>query len=217
VWLAVIDGLSEQIERLERTILDHAVLEGDYRMLTTIPGVGAVLASTIEYETGEIGRFPGVRQYASYCRLVKAEKTSNQRIKGEGLRRNGNPYLSRAFHEAAHFAVRFQPKAKRWYERKRSKSCALIAIRAVAHKLAPNQRGAGLRAHDYEWRGLEPPSFCTGGARCREPECAWTEHELGAKTMTHYPWTRHRNRRVFGASSRGLRHRGRAPSRSPRS
>ena len=32
--------------------------------------------------------------------------------------------------------MRFQPEAKRWYERKRSKSCALIAIRAVAHKLA---------------------------------------------------------------------------------
>jgi transposase len=134
--LAVIDGLSEQIERLERTILDQAVVEDGYRILTTIPGVGPVLASTIEYETGAISRFPGARQYASYCRLVKAEKLSNQRKKGEGLQRNGNPYLSWAFHEAAHLAVRFQPEAKRWYERKRSKSCALVAIRAVAHKLA---------------------------------------------------------------------------------
>jgi transposase len=52
------------------------------------------------------------------------------------LRKNGNPYLSWAFHEAAHFAVRFQPEARRWYERKRSKTCALVAIRALAHKLA---------------------------------------------------------------------------------
>ena len=38
--------------------------------------------------------------------------------------------------EAAHFAVRFQPDAKRWYEKKRSKTCPLVAIRALAHKLA---------------------------------------------------------------------------------
>ena len=44
--------------------------------------------------------------------------------------------LSWAFHEAAHFAVRFQPDAKRWYEKKRSKTCPLVAIRALAHKLA---------------------------------------------------------------------------------
>ncbi len=112
------------------------MLEEGYRILTTIPGVGPVLAATIQYETGDIARFPSVGKYVSYCRLVKAEKTSNQRIKGSGLRKNGNPYLSWAFHEAAHFAVRFQPEARRWYERKRSKSCALVAIRALAHKLA---------------------------------------------------------------------------------
>jgi transposase len=52
------------------------------------------------------------------------------------LKKNGNPYLSWAFHEAAHFAVRFQPDARRWYQRKRSMTCALVAIRALAHKLA---------------------------------------------------------------------------------
>jgi transposase len=136
VSLAVIDSLSEQIERLEQMILKHAVLEDGYRILTTTPGIGPILASTIQYETGDLHRFASVGNYVSYCRLVKAEKKSNQRVKGQGLRKNGNPYLSWAFHEAAHFAVRFQPDAKRWYERKRSKTCGLIAIRALAHKLA---------------------------------------------------------------------------------
>ena len=134
--LAVIDTLSEQIERVEQAILERAVLEDSYRGLTSIKGVGPILASTIQYETGDISRFPAVGNYVSYCRLVKAERKSNQRVKGQGLRKNGNPYLSWAFHEAAHFAVRFQPEARRWYERKRSKTCALVAIRALAHKLA---------------------------------------------------------------------------------
>ena len=134
--LAVIDTLSEQIDTIETTISEQAVLEDSYRRLTSIPGIGPVLASTIQYETGDIGRFPSVGNYVSYCRLVKAERNSNQRVKGQGLRKNGNPYLSWAFHEAAHFAVRFQPKARRWYEKKRSKTCPLVAIRALAHKLA---------------------------------------------------------------------------------
>jgi len=134
--LAVIDTLSQQIERIEQTVVEHAVLDDSYRLLTSIKGIGPTLASTIQYETGDISRFPAVGNYVSYCRLVKAEKSSNQRLKGHGLRKNGNRYLSWAFHEAAHFAVRFQPGARRWYERKRSKTCALVAIRALAHKLA---------------------------------------------------------------------------------
>ena len=68
--------------------------------------------------------------------LVRSQHLSNERRKGQGLRKNGNAYLSWAYHEAAHFAVRYQPKARRWYERKRAKTCTLVAIRALAHKLA---------------------------------------------------------------------------------
>jgi len=68
--------------------------------------------------------------------LLKACQIRHHRVKGQGLRKNGNAYLSWAFHEAGHFAVRFQPDAKRWYEKKRSKTCPLVAIRALAHKLA---------------------------------------------------------------------------------
>jgi transposase len=134
--LAVIETLSEQIEKIEKVVATHAVLDDTYRLLTSIQGIGPTLASTIQYETGDIARFASVGNYVSYCRLVKAERNSNQRVKGSGLRKNGNPYLSWAFHEAAHFAVRFQPMARRWYETKRSKTCALVAIRALAHKLA---------------------------------------------------------------------------------
>ena len=134
--LAMIETANEQVEQIERTILEQAKPHGSYRLLTTIPGVGPVIASTIQYETGDIERFASVGNYVSYCRLVRASRNSNQRVKGQGLRKNGNRYLSWAYHEAAHFAVRFQPKARRWYDKKRSRTCPLVAIRALAHKLA---------------------------------------------------------------------------------
>jgi len=134
--LAVIETLSEQIERLEGVVFERARQGKAFSVLQTIPGVGPILASTIQYETGDLSRFAGVGHYTSYCRLVRSERLSNERRKGQGLRKNGNAYLSWAYHEAAHFAVRHQPSARKWHERKRSKTCALVAIRALAHKLA---------------------------------------------------------------------------------
>jgi transposase len=95
-----------------------------------------VLGLTIMLETGDIHRFPNVGDYSSYCRLVKAERLSNGKKKGAGNAKAGNKYLSWAFSEAAHFCVRYEPAAKRFYERKRQKINGIVAIRATAHKLA---------------------------------------------------------------------------------
>ena len=42
----------------------------------------------------------------------------------------------RAFVEAANFALRYCPEAKRFDERKKRKTNGIVAIKAVAHKLA---------------------------------------------------------------------------------
>ena len=38
--------------------------------------------------------------------------------------------------EGAHFALRYCPQAKRFYERKRSRTNRIVALKSVAHKLA---------------------------------------------------------------------------------
>jgi transposase len=134
--LRVYHALREEIEALEAAALAAARLEREFEVLTTIKGVGPILALTIMLETGDIHRFPSVGDYASYCRLVKAEKLSNGKRKGEANRKCGNKYLSWAFSEAAHFAVRWEPQARRFVERKQAKTNGIVAIRALAHKLA---------------------------------------------------------------------------------
>ena len=117
-----------EVERLEKAAMDVVSSSAEIVLLQTIKGVGPVLALVILLETGAIQRFAKAGHYASYCRCVRSEKLSNGKA--------GNKYLSWAFSEAAHFAVRFDPKAKRFYERKRRKTNGIVAIRAVAHKLA---------------------------------------------------------------------------------
>lgn len=128
--------LDELIADLERTVFGHLKPTSTDRLLKTVTGIGPVLASTIQLETGPISRFHRVGHYSSYCRLVKSERRSNGKKKGEGNRRSGNKYLSWAYHEAAHFAVRYDDRARRFYDRKKAQRNGIVAIRAVAHKLA---------------------------------------------------------------------------------
>ena len=134
--LRVHHAVDETIATLERQVLDRIELEKPFQILKTIKGVGDILGMTIMLETGDIGRFASVGKYASYCRCVKSVRISNGKVKGKGNAKAGNKYLSWAWSEAAHFAVRFDLLAKRFYQRKQRKTNRIVAIRAVAHKLA---------------------------------------------------------------------------------
>jgi transposase len=134
--LAVMHCLADQIAILERTVKERVTLRPAFRQLLTVSGIGAILALTIMLETGDIGRFDGVGNFASYCRCVGSDKLSNGKRKGQGNTKNGNKYLAWAFVEAANFAVRYNPQIKRYYQRKQAKTNGVVAIKAVAHKLA---------------------------------------------------------------------------------
>jgi transposase len=134
--LAVMQCIDERVAALERIILAKGRLRKDYKALKTVSGIGDVLAMTIALETGEIRRFASAGQFASYARMVESRRESNGKAKGSGNARCGNKHLSWAFVEAAHFAVRYDPTVKRFYQRKCSKTLSVVAIKAVAHKLA---------------------------------------------------------------------------------
>src|SRR5450759_2583936 len=75
-------------------------------------------------------------KFASYARMVDSRRESNGKSKGVGNRKCGNKHLSWAFIEAAHCAVRYDPSVRRFYQRKCAKGLSVVAIKAVAHKLA---------------------------------------------------------------------------------
>ncbi|MBG6078037.1 IS110 family transposase [Polaromonas sp. CG_9.11] len=134
--VAVITTLSEQIDLLEKRLLADMKARSDYTLLTSVPGIGKVLATTILLETGPIDRFKAAGNFASYARCVDSAHTSNGKKKGAGNTKNGNKYLAWAFVEAAVYAMRFNAEAKRFYDRKKAKTNNVVAIKALAHKLA---------------------------------------------------------------------------------
>ena len=133
--LAMMQRADEQTKILEQRVRELVQLKREFSLLKTVPGIGQILALTITLETGDIGRFCSVGNYASYCRCVGSQKLSNGKRKGSANTKNGNKYLAWAFVEAANFAVRYQPLIRRFYQRKKDKSHGVLAIKAVAHKL----------------------------------------------------------------------------------
>ena len=134
--LSVMRCLEAEIKSLEQVVKERVKLKPAFRYLLTVSGIGQTLALTIMLETGDIGRFPRVGNFASYCRCVGSEKISNGKRKGKGNTKNGNKYLSWAFVEAANFAIRYEPLIARFYQRKKAKTHGVVAIKAVAHKLS---------------------------------------------------------------------------------
>ena len=94
------------------------------------------MALTITMEVGDIKRFAGPGNFASYCRAVAAERISNEKKKGENNSKCGNKYLAWAFVEAANFARRYDERCRRWFDRKAAKTSNVIAVKALACKLA---------------------------------------------------------------------------------
>ena len=134
--LAVLHCLAEQIKTVETRVRTRRQRTPLYALLQTVDGIGPILAQTILLETGDIGCFPSVGDYASYCRCVDSTTVSNGKRKGQGNVKNGNPYLAWASAEAAHFAMRFNLKVQRYSQRKQAQTNVPVAHKTVAHKLA---------------------------------------------------------------------------------
>ena len=134
--LMLLQGLHTQVEQMERWVMDTIRTTPELKALRTTPGIGVVLGSTIMLETGPIVRFASVGQYASYCRMVDSKRLSNGKKKGQGNVKCGNRYLCWAWIEAANYAIRHSPEIRRWFDRKQRKRLKVVAIKAVAHKLA---------------------------------------------------------------------------------
>jgi transposase len=106
--LAMIRHYDRQITALEEELHRQTkrTAPREYALLQTVPGIGEHLGLTILYEIGDIERFPTVKDFVSYCRLVKGTVASAGKFKGLRGAKLGNPYLRWAFGEAAVIAKR---------------------------------------------------------------------------------------------------------------
>jgi transposase len=133
--IETIDFLKTIIKQIEKVVKPKAKLRKEYEMLLTTTGIGIILALTIMFEVGDIGRFKKVSNYSSYSRCVDSNRLSNGKKKGENNKKNGNRHLAWAYVEAANFMRRFCPLANAFSQRKTAKQNSIVTTKALSNKI----------------------------------------------------------------------------------
>jgi transposase len=99
--LAQVDGLDEQIGQFEKRLERLIEVTPSMQLLMTLPGVGVILAATVQLEIGEIARFPSAEHLASYAGTTPRVHSSGDHTRYGRTRPDVNRYLKWAFAEAA--------------------------------------------------------------------------------------------------------------------
>ncbi|MFA7249362.1 MAG: IS110 family transposase [Dehalococcoidia bacterium] len=101
--------------------------------LTSIPGIGPVLAGTILAEIGDVHRFPRLEALVAYAGIDPSVFESGQfHATRQHISKRGSPHLRRALFLAAHSAQLRNPELHAYLERKMAEGklykVALIAV-----------------------------------------------------------------------------------------
>lgn len=126
----LIGELESYIEK-RAAVTDPASLS----QLRSIPGVGKTLSLVMLYEIHDIARFPTVKDFCSYARLIGCQAESNGKKLGVQGRKVGNPYLKWAFSEAAMLFLSRNALAEKYKRRMENKHGKARTLNIVAHRL----------------------------------------------------------------------------------
>lgn len=130
MFLEQILSLTEQADLIEKQIA--SLLKEFDTQLTSIPGVGTVLAATILSEIGDISRFSSADKLLAFAGLDPSVKQSGEFKSNQNrMFKRGSPYLRRAIWLASTVAVQCDPMFGAYYEKKMSEG--LHYMNVVGH------------------------------------------------------------------------------------
>jgi len=134
--VAQLDFLGQQVSDIEKA-LDDLVLQLPNQYLTSIPGIGSVIAATILGEIGDIQRFDSLKQLVAYAGIDPAVYQSGQfQASQTHMSKRGSPYLRHALWMAATVARMHDSELKAYYDKRRDEGKAYgTVIGAICRKL----------------------------------------------------------------------------------
>ncbi|MFC6875376.1 IS110 family RNA-guided transposase [Halobellus marinus] len=136
-YLDLIESLTDEIQKLEKTIEERAGSLKETQLLMTIPGVSYYTALTIYAELGDIDRFDGDKEVVSYVGLNPVIRESgDSRIEGS-ISKRGSGRVRWLLVQAANTAVHTcnDEYLSRFYDRLASRKNSQKAIVAAARKM----------------------------------------------------------------------------------
>ena len=139
--LRQVDTLGQQIEQFEQRLEKLVEVTPEMQRLISLPGVGVILAATIQLELGDVERFPSAEHLAAYAGTTPRVHASGDRTRYGRTRPDVNRYLKWAFAEAANSVAVNHTRCpdrhvSRLYRHLRERKGHSKAIGAVARHLA---------------------------------------------------------------------------------
>ena len=88
-----IDMIGLQIRKLERGLVEQVKEDDELRRLTTIPGVGVMIAASIKAHVPDVEGFKSGRHFAAWLGLTPKPRSSGGKERLGGISKMGNPML----------------------------------------------------------------------------------------------------------------------------
>jgi transposase len=135
---AALEGIELELGKVEAELERCCAAEPLLTRLTTVPGVGLVVAASFMSVIDEAGRFEHAHQVASYLGLVPSEDTTGGRRRLGAITKKGNSYLRSLLVQAAWSALRSRGEdpLRRWGKAVQKRRGSRIAVVALARRIA---------------------------------------------------------------------------------
>jgi transposase len=133
--LALLEGLQQQLDRLEQVLAQRGWSDARVRLLLTLPGVDVATAETLLAALGDVGRFPTPEQAAGYLGLVPSTRQSAQKCYHGPITKRGNTQARWMLVQAAQSIARHPGLLGAFFRRLKRKKNHNVAVVAVARKL----------------------------------------------------------------------------------
>lgn len=132
--------LDQKIGAFDAEFVAFAKQNDEARRLTTIPGVGPIIASALVAAVGNADAFEHGRDLAAWLGLVPRQSTTGGRPRLLGISKRGNVYLRKQLIHGARAALQHFVKQDtalgRWAKALLARSHFNVAVTALANKLA---------------------------------------------------------------------------------
>lgn len=136
--LTIVQQLNVQIATVEKRIMQHAAAEPAVALMSTVPGVGLLVAAAMVSVIDTPARFRSAHQVQSYLGLVPSEYASGQTRRLGSITKKGNCYMRALLVQAAWSILR-RPGSdplKLWGTALAERRGKRVAVVAVARRLA---------------------------------------------------------------------------------
>ena len=131
----IIDALSAQIEKVEQKIKDliaeNSQIADNFELVTSIVGVGLVVATQILIDTNNFQKFDDPRKFACYCGIAPFGHSSGKYQGKTKISHLGKKKLKALLDLSARVAIQFDMELQSYYEKKLTEGKHKKSIRNV--------------------------------------------------------------------------------------